>query len=93
MKLESKICKGRYVYIGGETDRISIAVRSIFKRDEIDEIYILSWLEDFKKYDYRNNSSIEWYHQSVNVTNFLKSLYFALKGINQDFIILDKIQD
>lgn len=93
MALESKICQGKYVYIDGEPDRISIAVKSIVMRDEIDGSDILLWLESFKKYDYRNNSSIEWYHQSVNVVNFLKSLYFILKAGNKDIIILDKIQD
>lgn len=92
MTLQSKICQGKYVYIDGEPDRISIAVKSIFIRAEIDECDILSWLESFKKYNYIKESSIEWYHQNVNITNFLKSLYFTLKGCIQDVIILDKIQ-
>ncbi|TAN64835.1 DUF2785 domain-containing protein, partial [Paraclostridium sordellii 8483] len=80
MILKLKICQGKYVYIDGETDRISIAVRSIFMRYEIDEGDILLWLESFKGYSYINESSIECYHQNVNITNFLKSLYFTLKS-------------
>ncbi|WP_186429721.1 DUF2785 domain-containing protein [Clostridium sp. BSD9I1] len=93
MILQLKICQGKYVYIDGEPDRISVAVRSIFMRNEIDEYDIVLWLESFKKYNSTSNSSIEWYHQKINITNFLKSLYFTLKVCIQDFIIVDKIQD
>ncbi|MFR4162136.1 MAG: DUF2785 domain-containing protein [Paraclostridium sordellii] len=93
MTLKLKICQGKYVYIDGEPDRISIAVRSIFMRYEIDEGDILLWLESFKDYKYINESSIECYHQNVNITNFLKSLYFILKGCIKDFMILNKIED
>ena len=93
MTLKLKICQGKYVYIDGETDRISIAVRSIFMRNEIDEDDILLWLESFKGYRYIEELSIECYHQNVNITNFLKSLYFTLKDCIQGFMILDKIED
>lgn len=93
MTLQLKICQGKYVYIDGESDRISIAVRSIFMRYEIDEEDILLWLEGFKGYNYTKESSIEWYHQDINITNFLKSLYFTLKCYAKDYIILDKIED
>ena len=46
-----------------------------------------------KGYRYIEELSIECYHQNVNITNFLKSLYFTLKGCIKDFMILDKIED
>lgn len=91
MKL--KICQGKYVYIDGEPERISIAVRSIFMRKEIDKGDIELWLEGFKKYKAMNDSSIEWYHQYINITNFFKSLYFVLKDYIKEISILDEIQD
>ncbi|MGL6104634.1 DUF2785 domain-containing protein [Romboutsia sp.] len=90
--LKLKICQGEYVYIDGEPDRISIAVRSIFMRGHIDRDTILEWLESFKNYNSRENWSIELYHQKINSTNFLKSLYFTLKGSIEDVIVFDKIQ-
>lgn len=47
-------------------------------RNEIDEEGILLWWESFKGDNYTKESSIELYHQNVNITNFLKSLYFTL---------------
>lgn len=93
MIFQFKICQGKYVYIDGEPDRISVAVRSIFIRNEIDEYEMVLWVESFKKYNSTSNSSIESYHQRINITNFLKSLYFALKGYIQEGIIGNKIQD
>lgn len=91
--LKLKICHGKYVYIDGEPDRISVAARSILMRNEIDKDDIVLWLESFKKNNLTSDSSIEQYHQKINITNFLKSLYFVLKDCIQGFTVLDKIQD
>lgn len=91
--LQLKICQGKYVYIDGEPGRISIAVRSILMRNEINDNDIILWLKGFEKHTSESNSSIECYHKKINISNFLKSLYFTLEGDFKDSMIMDKIHN
>lgn len=81
------------MYIDGEPGRISIEVRSILMRNEINDNDIILRLKRFEKHTSESNSSIEYYHKKINISNFLKSLYFTLEGDFKDSMIMDKIHN
>ncbi|WP_187441913.1 DUF2785 domain-containing protein [Sutcliffiella horikoshii] len=83
------------VYQDEEEERLIFAVEALLEKGMETQMFI-SWIKDLssnlnKEY-IKHGQTMSFYHSKMNVTNFLKSLYFRLKLMNPDKELLECIE-
>ncbi|MDP5275860.1 DUF2785 domain-containing protein [Chengkuizengella axinellae] len=77
--IKEKVNIHDYSYVHEEDERLVTAVINIMKRNLIHEDELVRWIESFKNYE-ETNHYLSDYRLKVNLKNFMRSLYFRLKG-------------
>jgi len=84
---------GEFVYTHAEDERLSVAVIAVMKRPSLSQTDITNWLQTFPPLVANFEAMPDDYYRYINVTQFLRTLYFRAVRADVTKSICQAIRD